>query len=707
MRKRRYLAVLACVLSLSLFAACAGFETNGGTGAGSSAARERESEASSDLVKLRQRYEKDLNYRLSTTAYTLQEDEALTIETGLDEEDDFEAYFEDAGKATPFIIYTDSSLTDVLFIPEGHVDSDGRITIDPAAMKAKEITYNTGEDPIRLAGEGSWGNYETLYLVQFNDLKNAGKLERPIVYVMDIQHGENTIKRPVISYTVNAQGNLLVSWEPVENASKYYVLKRYDINHFYDNDQDLIGDALDNYFYYESHFEYMLLGTTTSNSWTSAEVGSDIATKNYSEDDIASEESKGDLEMIERVEEKPRNYDIVVLAENAKGAYAPLSNAISSAEFAGLLPKEVAVNILDNQNPNGYTDVSDVPTVIPVVMMDGSIRNFAMEYDIDGVYQDGEYKIPFKVSNTSITGRIGIDGSMDDYQTILADKNAQKGLTGLGEVVVLTEDGSSFDESNIEVASNVADTDLNYVATSALEEYIVTNMLVGNRCLDMTEFPEARDRATLEEAFKNIAKNNQLITYTPKYYYSREKNILQITISDEDLALQNQIMEKVRSLEGTVVKDGMSDVEKSEAINQYLCDNAEYDYDALEAHDEFEASNESTYSSAYADYQAKYGTAFTVEGILLEGKGVCASYAKSYQVIASYFGLDSRYVTGITAGGLHAWNLVKLDGEWKVVDVTWNDSTVPNQYLNVSQTEEPYASTHGLDAAYAEYSEKA
>lgn len=698
------------ILSISLFTACTGPEKNTDTGAQSGyenqSGRTESVNAESDLVRLRQQYEKDLNYRLSAETYTLQEGERLDIETELNKKADFETYFKDAGQPTPFIIYTDSSLNDVLFVPEAEVDGEGKIKIDPADMKAKEISYGAEESPIKLAGEGSWGNYETLYLVQFNDLKKGRKLDKPIIYIMDIQHGENTVRKPVIDYTVNNQGDLQVNWEPVENASRYHVLKRYDMNHFYDHYKDLIGDALDHYFYYESHFEYMLLGTTTSATWTSADASLDIATKSYSEDDIASEESKDDLALIEQVEEEPRNYDLVILAENAQGACSPLSNAISSASFAGLLPKEMAVNILDTQNPNGFTNVSDVPTVVPVVMMDGSIRNFTMEYDVGGIYQEGEYKIPFKVSNTKITGKISIDGSMDNYQEILASKmaeNAQKGLTGLGEVLVLKEDGSTFDVPDAEVADSVADTDLAYVASSALEEYIVTNMLEGNQYLDMAEFPEARDGVILEKAFHNIAGNNPIITYTPRYYYSRERNILQLTISEEDLDLQDRIMEKVKSLEGSVVKEGMSDLEISEAINQYLCDSAEYNYEALAAYDEFKASNESVYSLAYADFQAKNGEAFSVEGILLQGTGVCAGYAQAYQVIATYYGLDTRYVTGTTPGGRHAWNLIRLDGEWRVVDVTWNDSQNPNQYLHVSQTDEPYASTHSLDADFAEY----
>lgn len=41
-------------------------------------------------------------------------------------------------------------------------------------------------------------------------------------------------------------------------------------------------------------------------------------------------------------------------------------------------------------------------------------------------------------------------------------------------------------------------------------------------------------------------------------------------------------------------------------------------------------------------------------------------------------GVEARYISGEAGDELHAWNLVKLDGEWYHLDTTWNDP-VPNQ----------------------------
>lgn len=38
-------------------------------------------------------------------------------------------------------------------------------------------------------------------------------------------------------------------------------------------------------------------------------------------------------------------------------------------------------------------------------------------------------------------------------------------------------------------------------------------------------------------------------------------------------------------------------------------------------------------------------------------------------------------------GGAHAWNKVKVDGGWKAVDVTWNDSPAGNAYLMIQDSQ--------------------
>ena len=59
--------------------------------------------------------------------------------------------------------------------------------------------------------------------------------------------------------------------------------------------------------------------------------------------------------------------------------------------------------------------------------------------------------------------------------------------------------------------------------------------------------------------------------------------------------------------------------------------------------------------------------------------GVCAGYAKLFSAIAKAAGLEARYVVGTVRGAdmrpdgeSHAWNAVKVDGGWYLVDTTWD-----------------------------------
>ena len=65
-----------------------------------------------------------------------------------------------------------------------------------------------------------------------------------------------------------------------------------------------------------------------------------------------------------------------------------------------------------------------------------------------------------------------------------------------------------------------------------------------------------------------------------------------------------------------------------------------------------------------------------ISGFLRSGKIVCDGYAKSFQWVLRCMGIDSFVVYGISgyANDYHAWNKVKVDGEWYNADVCWKDT---------------------------------
>ena len=89
------------------------------------------------------------------------------------------------------------------------------------------------------------------------------------------------------------------------------------------------------------------------------------------------------------------------------------------------------------------------------------------------------------------------------------------------------------------------------------------------------------------------------------------------------------------------------------------------DYDKeLYLHDRLIERTE--YDSDYEEQQSAFS-------VVMEGRGVCAGYAFAFQYLLMRAGIESYYVVGQSYGENHAWNLVKVDGQWYYVDPTWDD----------------------------------
>lgn len=69
-----------------------------------------------------------------------------------------------------------------------------------------------------------------------------------------------------------------------------------------------------------------------------------------------------------------------------------------------------------------------------------------------------------------------------------------------------------------------------------------------------------------------------------------------------------------------------------------------------------------------------YDTTYVIDctyELLVNGKGVCEALAIFYEAVLTHLGVECDTV--IDAPEQHCWNMVKLDGEWYHVDVTWAD----------------------------------
>ncbi len=60
---------------------------------------------------------------------------------------------------------------------------------------------------------------------------------------------------------------------------------------------------------------------------------------------------------------------------------------------------------------------------------------------------------------------------------------------------------------------------------------------------------------------------------------------------------------------------------------------------------------------------------YNAYGVLVDRRAVCSGYAKAYQLLLQRIGIECRRVSG----GNHTWNIVRLNGKYYHVDVTWDD----------------------------------
>ncbi|MBQ4067265.1 MAG: hypothetical protein IJD22_06440 [Clostridia bacterium] len=69
--------------------------------------------------------------------------------------------------------------------------------------------------------------------------------------------------------------------------------------------------------------------------------------------------------------------------------------------------------------------------------------------------------------------------------------------------------------------------------------------------------------------------------------------------------------------------------------------------------------------------------AHSAYGALLEYIAVCEGYTYAFGYILAKLGILSHAVYGYSRNQLHTWNLVKIDGSFYYLDLTWNDQTLP------------------------------
>jgi transglutaminase-like putative cysteine protease len=211
-------------------------------------------------------------------------------------------------------------------------------------------------------------------------------------------------------------------------------------------------------------------------------------------------------------------------------------------------------------------------------------------------------------------------------------------MVGDGFKISLSEEGNVYEPTlKADASSYVQLTSINYVENTQ------------TRAIDYNDFYIE----SLSESYE-VTTSNQL-------YFLLEHGLKPNPVAD---SAAEEMYEDAKEILRSIINDDMTEYEKVLAIYEWLINNVTYDYEVLDL----------LATEDWGNYNAFY-----LEGVFTDKQAVCDGIAKAFVVLCQIEGISSVRITGDVEGsGGHAWNKVKIDGQWYVVDATWGNTGLSN-----------------------------
>lgn len=184
-------------------------------------------------------------------------------------------------------------------------------------------------------------------------------------------------------------------------------------------------------------------------------------------------------------------------------------------------------------------------------------------------------------------------------------------------------------------------------------DYWCSEVLDGNNSVTLAE---GLDTEQVKKAiilmrsdYPQIFWQGELFSITSNSF---ETTIEVPTISGIEQAEIPQMLQEVEKAADEIIDgipDEWSDYEKVVCVHDYIIENTEYD--------------------KIAEKLTRKGISHGIYGCLVEKKAVCMGYASTFQYLMNRLGIEC----GTCSGSDHAWNYVKIEGEYYWIDTTWDD----------------------------------
>ena len=146
-----------------------------------------------------------------------------------------------------------------------------------------------------------------------------------------------------------------------------------------------------------------------------------------------------------------------------------------------------------------------------------------------------------------------------------------------------------------------------------------------------------------------------------------------------------------------------SDIEKVFVVYNYIFKNILYDYEYLELD---KKSKKVGFNNLTVLEQRKIFRTQTLEGIFTK-KTVCTGFSYIFKMLLEYIGIESNISIGYFKIGkekevAHAWNQVKIDGNWYNIDISYGIEHY-NEYIRIEEGKIPKYFLLSDDEYYKKY----
>lgn len=569
--------------------------------------------------------------------------------------------------------------------------SESARVIENTYLGAGEVEVSDDAD-----GFTYWTEMDQYYVVQRYD-RSGEKLDSPIVHTISSSQEDGL--EPIelnTSMSDETPGVVELSWEKPEGmpeGSTYYIMKT--VTDSFGSDDDINAAS--------ASFE--AIAETTETSWQSTPseeteggylVNRELQLFGLDSADDANYSGRS----FDNASARLANLSIVAIAPD-KSVHTPMVIEPADSQI-GHFPLQKAFWQSRDLFPVDAGDLTGLPIWYPVTTLNGNTQKMPIRIDTSTIevkyepywYLDGSgatyARFPFSVLGTTLTGRITavMPAGMSEADWLNAsvanaeayNTRAAQEAPKLGDRVITADASMSMAAyRKMEPVSEVPDSEHEVYGSNDFTTFIAGHMLGGTESIDISRFTESAAYPDVNDAAIEAISQNPLVKMSVDTFRA-DRDRLYVAYNERTTDdVRDQVEDIADAAVAEAVTDGMSDAEKVTAVNQWIVDHMDYDYAALEKLDAGLGFSRPGEDMRVSD----------ARGGLIDRMVICGGYADTFNLLIRKAGLESVYVSGtvLDSNAAHAWNHVKVDGEWKAVDSTWNDGGDPREYLLINESQ--------------------